>query len=256
MDRLTRQARMRRLFTEGFAAIDIAEPLYSVDGVREARVAAEWMDTSGLDIVGVRRNGAVVGYARRENLDSGACLDHIESFYENQILPETGNLADAILVLEKHPFCFVAMLGHVGAYVSLREVHKPPVRMWLFGMITILETYITRIVREKYPDDSWQQVVSAGRLQKARTLFEERQRRKERVELLDCLQFGEKGRILLNDDRIREDAGFGSIREGKQRLKEIESLRNNLAHSQDIVGSNWTVIVGLSRRLETIMTRI
>ena len=123
-------------------------------------------------------------------------------------------------------------------------------------MITILETYITRIIREKYPDDSWQQTVSAGRLGKARALFEERQRRKERVQLLDCLQFGEKGRILLNDPHIREDVGFASIREGKQRLKEIESLRNNLAHSQDIVGSNWSVIVGLSRRLETIMTRI
>ncbi len=256
MDRLTRQARMRRLFTEGFAAIDIAEPLYSVDGVRESRVAARWMDESGLDLVGVRRNGVVVGYARRENLANGSCLDHVESFYENQILPESGNLADAILMLEKYSYCFIAMLGHVGAYVSLREVHKPPVRMWLFGMITILETYITRIIREKYPDDSWQQMVSAGRLGKARALFEERLRRKERVQLLDCLQFGEKGRILLNDPHIREDVGFASIREGKQRLKEIESLRNNLAHSQDIVGSNWSMIVGLSRRLETIMTRI
>src|SRR5210317_1344485 len=120
MDRLTRQARMRRLFTEGFAAIDIAEPLYSVDGVRESRVAAKWMDESGL--------GVVVGYARRENLANGSCLDHVESFYESQILPESGNLADAILMLEKYPYCFIAMLGHVGAYVSLREVHKPPVR--------------------------------------------------------------------------------------------------------------------------------
>ncbi|MEJ2161350.1 MAG: hypothetical protein P8X53_12845 [Chromatiales bacterium] len=79
MDRLTRQARMRRLFTEGFAAIDIAEPLYSVDGVRESRVAAKWMDESGLDLVGVRRNGVVVGYARRENLANGSCLDHVMS---------------------------------------------------------------------------------------------------------------------------------------------------------------------------------
>lgn len=60
-------------------------------------------------------------------------------------------------------------------------------------MIPIVETDMIRIFREKYPDDSWQQMVSAGRLQKARALFEQRQRRKERVELLDCLQFGEKG---------------------------------------------------------------
>ncbi len=256
MDRLTRQARMRRLFTEGFAAIDIAEPLYSVDGVREAKAAARWMDEDALEIVGVRKNGAVVGYAHRERLDSGICLDHVESFYESQILPETANLAEAILVLEKSDYCFVAMLGHVGAYVSLREMHKPPVRMWLFGMITIIESYITRILREKYPDDSWQKMVSAGRLDKAKALYEERLRRKERVELLDCLQFGEKGRILLNDEHIRAGAGFKSMREGKQRLKEMESLRNNLAHSQDIVESNWAVIVGFSRRLETIMTRI
>jgi hypothetical protein len=41
MDRLTRQARMRRLFAKGFAAIDIAEPLYSADRLRESRVAAK-----------------------------------------------------------------------------------------------------------------------------------------------------------------------------------------------------------------------
>ena len=56
------------------------------------------MDDSGLDIVGDRRNGIVVGYAWCENHESGACLDHIESFYENQNLPESGNLADAKLL--------------------------------------------------------------------------------------------------------------------------------------------------------------
>jgi len=246
MGRLSRQARMRRLFTEGFAAIEITEPLYSVAGVREARVA------SISSASGAMASWSAMPGAR---IPAAAPVSIISSRSTTTRFCRKAGISRMRTGLEKHPYCLVAMLGHVGAYVSMREVHKPPLRMWLCGMITILETCITRIIREKYPDDSRQQMVSPGRLQKARSLFEERQRRKERVELVDCLQFGETGRILLTDDRIggtpvwlwpRGQTTPQGDRVAAQQSRSLEA----------IAGFSCTVIAGLSRRLATIMTRI
>ena len=37
-------------------------------------------------------------------------------------------------------------------------------------------------------------------------------------------------------------------------MNELGSLRNNLAHSQDIVSNDWSQIVRLARRLEMLVT--
>ena len=45
----------------------------------------------------------------------------------------------------------------------------------------------------------------------------------------------DKAIILVKDKVLCQDSGFSSIREAKQTIKELEPLRNNLGHSQDII---------------------
>jgi len=49
--------------------------------------------------------------------------------------------------------------------------------------------------------------------------------------------------------------GFNSIRVAKRAVKELESLRNNLSHAQDIVTHDWAQIARLSQRMEGIPRR-
>jgi hypothetical protein len=44
--------------------------------------------------------------------------------------------------------------------------------------------------------------------------------------------------------------GFDSRAAGKRVLRELQSLRNNLAHAQDIVTHDWAQIARLTRRLD------
>jgi hypothetical protein len=60
----------------------------------------------------------------------------------------------------------------------------------------------------------------------------------------------------MKDPVIRDDAGFESMRAAKIAIKELESLRNNLAHAQDLLTYNWDAILAISNRLEKVMTRI
>jgi len=64
----TSMENLRRLFTAGFIARDIAEPLVSFDASTPATEARSVMEHRDFDVVGVRQRGLVVGYLQRESL--------------------------------------------------------------------------------------------------------------------------------------------------------------------------------------------
>jgi hypothetical protein len=47
--------------------------------------------------------------------------------------------------------------------------------------------------------------------------------------------------------------GVESKRVAKGRIKEVESLRNNLAHAQDIVAHDWAQIARMAHRVEELL---
>lgn len=206
-------------------------------------------------MAGVRIDGVVAGYVLLKNLTSGSCGEHIRTF-SNNILTETASLPQVIDVLSDYEYCFVSVLDSVIAVITKNDFQKPAVRMWLFGMISIVEIFISRVIKEKYPGSLWQDMISKGRLKAAKELQSERKRTGQDLNLLDCLHLSDKVGILIKDPKIREDFGFGSKSEAKKGIWEFMSLRNSLAHAHDIVTYDWETIVKMSKRLDKIMTRI
>ena len=144
-------------------------------------------------------------------------------------------------------------LGEVGGVVTRTDLQDPPVRMWLFGLITLIEMRFLELIELRFQDDGWQKYLSNRRLEKALALQAERQRRNQDPRLLDCLQFSDKAQILVRDETLRIQIGFASRRRGEETIKSLEKLRNNLAHAQDIVALDWETIVNLSENLETVI---
>jgi hypothetical protein len=95
--------------------------------------------------------------------------------------------------------------------------------------------------------------VSAGRIQKAEDLLAERTRRNQQISLLDCLQFADKGQIVARNEAIRGRTIFSSRRQIESTFKNLERLRNNLAHAQDIISGDWETIVTLSENLDRVL---
>jgi hypothetical protein len=247
---------MKRLFTEGFTVMDIAEPLLSFDVDRSALEVRQIIGQDHVEVVGVRDKGTVSGYTLRDELASGTCRDHLHNFDEGSVLPCSASYRDVISALDRSKYCFVRMLGQVIAYVTKADIQKPSVRMWLFGMITIAEMHMAREIELLFPHETWREAISPGRLNKAEALQAERERVNQEVRLLDCLHFVDKVRILMKDSAVRDDLGFGSKREAEKAVKAFESLRNNLAHAHDIVTYDWDAIVYVAGRLDRIMSRI
>ena len=249
------QLRMARILDQGFSAMDIAEPLPSLDGDQPALRAKEFMITNKLDILGVRKDASIIGYVLPADLTDGTCSEHIRSFGHN-IITDSTSIADVIIQLEELDFTFISILGTVSEVMIKDDIDKPPVRMWLFGIVTILDMYISRQVEITFPDDEWQAKLSPQRLEKAIKLQEERLRRNQRARLIDCLQLTDKAYILVKDPASKEDLNFTSKRDAERQIKSFESLRNNLAHTQSLTTYDWKTIVSLAERQDKILTRV
>jgi hypothetical protein len=245
---------LRRVFNEGFVARDIAEPLVSFDASTAAAEVLALMETRNFDVVGVRKEGVVIGYVERADLCVPTCGEDVLPITEATTISETASLADVVLGLVDSPRLFIKFLVTVGGIITMSDLQKPPVRMWAFGMITLIEMRVSRLIELKCQGDSWKQYLSESRLQKAEALMEERRRRNQDIKLIDCLQISDKGQIIARNEDIRRMTRMQSRRQAEQTIKMLESLRNNLAHSQDIISCDWETIVVLCRDMERVIS--
>ncbi len=243
-------AHFRRTFRELFTARDIAEGLLSFDVDANCAEVKQALAHRRRDVASIRVKGSVHGYVSLSDLGEAACSDCFRHFAPDQVVSGGSSLVDVIHVLTRHDYCFVTALGQVAGVIRRDDINKPMVRMWLFGIITIVEMGLVRLIQERFPADAWQTLVSAGRLDKARAIQAERQRRNQYCELIDCLQLSDKGQILMQDAQLLGQLGFDSRAAAKRVVKELESLRNHLAHAQDIVTHDWAQIARLTRRVE------
>jgi len=249
--RMRSRSRLLRLVRKTFIAYDIAEPLRSFAAETPCEEVVALMDELNLPLIGVRQRGITRGYVLRKDMtEGGVCGDNLRVFHLGEIVQQESSLAEVIHSLTLHKFVFVQIMGDIVGYISRNEANKPEFRMWLFGIINFVELEVSALIRGRYSGESWQKFITPGRLQKAQELLEERRRRGSSCDLLDCLQFGDKGRIVLNDELIMAEMHFPSKGVAKQFNRELEALRNNLAHAQDIGSCNWEIIALMAYNLE------
>jgi hypothetical protein len=245
--------RLGRLFGEAIMVEDIAVPLPSFDGARDAGQVAEAMREQGIDMAGIRHRGLVSGYVWLNDLQQGSAGGCARAFHADQLVDGDASLSDAVRVLSRHQHCLVRMLGHVNGLVTRFQLESPVARMWLFGMITILEMNLTRRIRANLEPHDWRQRTPDARLRKAEQLLDERLRRNQQCDLLDCLQLADKAQILISVPAFLQQSRLRSREAAKKFVKGLESLRNHLAHSQPFIQYDWPTVIILVDYLEQIL---
>ncbi len=244
---------LRRVFHEGFCARDVAEPLVSFDADAPADTVRAFMAERKYEIVGIRERGLVVGYVEQAALEDGACSAFLRRLDDARVMLDSTPLVDVVLGLSEARRLFVSVLGGVSGIITRSDLQKPPVRMWLFGMVTLIEMRFARLIEAYCPDGQWKEFLSEGRIAKAESLLAERARRNQELDLLDCLQFSDKTQIIARNPELRGLTRFESRRQIEQFAKQLEQLRNNLAHAQDIVTTDWETIVLLAANLDRVL---
>ena len=242
-----------RVFTGGFSAAQIAEPLRSFEASTPAEEIAHLMRERGLGVVGLRHEGLVAGFFEIPEDPRGLCTDYLRSFDDARVLHDSAPLDEVIQALDEEPRLFVRGFWQVAGVITRYELQKAPVRMWLFGMLTLIEMRMTSQIEKHYPDESWSEYLSPARFEGARKLLEERRRRNQDLSILDCLQFSDKAQIFARSRPLRSTTRYTSRKQIEKVAKLLQRLRNNLAHSQDIITTDWEAIVDLSSNMRQIL---
>jgi hypothetical protein len=247
--------RFKRIFSDLFSAKDIAEPLLSFGAEKDCSEVSKALLVYEQDVASIRIHGAVQGYLLKQDCDNngdGTCSEIMRHFTVDQVVEGDAMFTDVIHVLTRHDYCFVRLLGDIVGVIDRESIDKPLVRMWLFGLITLTEMRIITLIKQFFPDNKWQDLLSATRLQKAEQLQEERLRQNQHCELVDCLQLSDKAQIIIQHQPTFDTLGFRSKKAARRVVKELEQLRNHLAHSQDIASHNWTQIVRMTQRIDEV----
>lgn len=247
---------LRKLFARTITLRDIAEPLVSFDHGQPANEVRAFMEQREFDVVGVREHGVVTGYAVRAELIGSSIGVHRRVFGPGEAVSDSEPLLAAFAALRERRHVFITVLGHVGGIVTRGDLQKAPVRLWLFGLVSLLEMQMLRVVRERYPTNSWTGLLTEKRLEDARGIFAERQRRNEENDLADCLQLGDKAAILKKDPGLFALSKFPSKQSLEDFFDEVGALRNALAHANDILHGRWPALVELVTNLETMLERL
>ena len=246
---------LRDLFENTITVRKIAEPLVSFDGEHSAESAREFMEKRNFDVMGVREDGEVAGYVRRKDLSGEQVRDHLVGF-EGAFVPDSAPLVNVIQALRNHEAVFVSVFGRVSGIVTLGDLQKAPVRMWLFGLISLVEMQMLRLIRDRYPGDSWCALLSEKRLASAQNLLADRRKRNLETGLSDCIQWCDKRDILLKDKQLFLLGVFSGKEEGDQFLRQLEQLRNDLAHAQDIIKGRWPELADIVIQAEEFLHRL
>jgi len=233
-----------------FTARDIAEPLLSFDAETMMDGITEIFNTQNHQVVAVRTSGETTGFITRDQIKAtGVCGNYSRPFSDDHVLDGDASFAEVIHVLTRHDYCFISLIGQVQGVITRDDMNKPYMRMWLFGIITLSEMRITDLVKQYFNEEDWQALLPTGRIEAAQALQSERQRLNQHCELIDCLQLADKGLLLINDPGLLDSLGFSSRSAAKKVIKQFQSLRNNLAHAQDISTYDWAQIARLSQRM-------
>lgn len=243
------------MFENSISVNTISEKLVCCSPMDDALKVRKSMDTADFDVLGVNEKNQVSGYVEKTNLGAGHCKEYQNIFHPSQLIANSTPLIDILPIMKENNWIFVLEKNHVTSIVTRADLQKAPVRMLLFGLTTLLEMNMQRLIESFYERDAWQQYIWCDRLDIARTLLAKRQRRNEAISLLDCIQFCDKVHLVVRSAELCRKLAILD-KTTKQRLGGIEDLRNRIAHAQDIVtGSSWEEVIDLTEFLGLLLQR-
>lgn len=135
---------------------------------------------------------------------------------------------------------FIGIESIITHIATRSDLDKIPVRLGLFGLISVLESVLKEIVRNNLP--KWEESLSQERLDSARKLYQLKIARSEEIDLIQCLQLGDLGSIFSKNKRYKLFGPSLSRNVYDDRIRSVGKLRDALAHSQNILPFDWEEI--------------
>lgn len=246
---------LKNLFETSITVNSIAESIQFCSGDDDALSIRDEMARSHFDLLGVKKDGEIAGYIERDSLSSGFVKDYMKDFTAKDLISDSTPLIHLLYIFKASKRVFILEKAKVTKLVTFSDLQKAPVRMIIFGYITLLEMKLGEIINIHFPDQSWKKRLSPGRLQKAEEIYRIKVEKNEDLNLVECLQISDKlDLVFVEDEKLRIIFSVPSKSAGRTMAKEIRSLRDELAHANELGnGLSWEEMIGVLERIENVL---
>ena len=190
----------------------------------------------GIDQFPVKKDKEVVGIlVRLAGYQDGARVEEVYDCLRDCMLVSADEpIAHYIEICGTPPYYRLVVKGDkIQGIVTRGDLHKLPVRVVAFAFVTHLEMVLAEVIERKWPDEAWCGRLNAKRLEKAEKEQDKRVAGRAEISLLECTQFCDKRELVRKAYNLK-----GQF---TRDLKDIECLRNSLAHASCLVQSNKTL---------------
>ncbi|MBC8213094.1 MAG: hypothetical protein H8E71_00415 [Candidatus Marinimicrobia bacterium] len=251
-------ADLRKIFKNSITVKDISSKFAYKDGDEKVKFIKNVLITNDYDVMGIK-SGSTSGYILINDLTSniGKIIKYIRHFEPSELISETTPLVDIFQLLKEKERIFVLSKNKIDRIVTRSDLQKAPVRMLIFGFISILEMYFLSIIKKSYQNESWIQYLTEKRVENAKIVHSLRKEKNEALELVDCIQISDKRDLLLNNKALLEHIGFNSKTSFDKFMKKVEKIRDKIAHSHMIdSGMSWRDVIDTTIRIDWIIEKL
>lgn len=181
--------------------------------------------------------------------------DSIRLLHDSEVISESTPLLEVIDILCKKEQVFVKVKRTVTHLVTRSDLDTIPVRIWLYGMISILEVELKEKINRLGLD--WEKNITPDRLDRAKELYALKQLKNEEISLLGCTQLGDIVTIVFKSWGHFND--FFPSEYPKKKIKscfnKINLLRDALAHGQKLQ-MEWSEVYQLAKLISYTLKKI
>lgn len=233
------------LVANAFCVIDIAQPIKLLvppdellenvyEKFSELNITEDWCYI-------VRDHNHIYGYLTFDDEAftfpiTGTAKAKASPISPDMLAPSSLPLIELVPLFEKHYFFFVLSRNDITHVVSFQDLDKIPMKLSLFALFLELESKIINLISQNYNSiKNYLEYLSPQRIDKALNICKIKYKDVTPFRLLLCTTFIDKKEIVIRDPIFQKKFPFNSRREGNRFFKLIESVRNQIAHSDSIL---------------------
>lgn len=211
----------------------------SLDPDEKVGEVSEWLEEQGFDVAPVVEDQTVVGYVEAESLPKDLPEDpvraHTNPVTIEEIISSDASFEETLSALYDAPFYFLGGRNQLTGILTRADVNHSPARIHLFDRITLLEERFRALIRDVVPKWKDEVPISPGVVDDIEERHDQAQRSNIDLEEIHYAQFSTLVTIVAEVDECWKACGFNRGHRASSQLDDLTQLRNDVAHSNQIV---------------------
>ena len=194
----------------------------------DAAIVMQQPEYQPFDCVPVTDGDRVIGVLLRDcDLSPGPARERMRHLDDGLLVSSDEPLKGFIPLLVEMPHRLVLRGSRIEGIVTSSDVHKLPVRLLAFALITHLEMTMAAVITRRWSDDEWFALLSSGRQVKVREKVDVLKTENFDPPLIEVTDFCDKRTVLAKKALLDLPSKRQAIRD----FKRVEDLRNSVAHA-------------------------